>query len=407
MPAFSVGAVVLAAPNRTLNPQMRISALRAGHDRPVLLFSCAHTGRAGRVAVERSKGDRALLGRNIRRSYGGVPGFNKTKGKKQAPPTNAPMKAVQFSEYGSPAVLQLVDVPTPQPGASEVLIKVAAAGVNYADLYQRKGASVRPLQLPYVAGYEVAGTVAALGDGVTPAQAQVGQRVMAMLPSGGYAEYAVAPAAQLVALPAGLSNAEATALLSQGPTAVGLLNTGHYASVLVLAAAGGVGSLLVQVAKNRGLRVIAAVGSEAKKTAALASGADAVVSYAEADWVQQVRAATGGRGVAASFDAVGGTVGAEALQTLGAGGTGVVYGEASGEPTMVAAQQLMGQGQQVRGYSLFGELANIGGYTAELLGYFRAGQLQLPVQTYPVAEVQAAHRDLEARRTLGKVVLLF
>ena len=244
-----------------------------------------------------------------------------------------------------------------------------------------------------------------LGTGVTTAQ--VGQRVMAMLPHGGYAAYVVAPAAQAMPLPPKLGYAEATALLAQGPTAVGLLNTGTYAAVLVLAAAGGVGSLLVQVAKNRGLQVVAAVGSEAKKAAAHASGADWVVSYAEADWVQQVRAATGGRGVSALFDAVGGAVGAAALQALAAGGTGVVYGAASGEPTMMAAQQLIGQQQVVRGYTVFAELAKFGEYTKELLGYFRAGQLQLPVQTYPITAVQNAHRDLEARQTQGKVVLLF
>ncbi len=302
-------------------------------------------------------------------------------------------------------MLQLVDLPTPQAGAGEVVIKVAAAGVNYVDIWQRKGASPRPITLPYVAGYEVAGTIAALGEGVTTVP--VGQRVMAMLPSGGYAAYVVAPAAQLIPLPAELGYAEATALLSQGPAAVGLLNTGNYASVLVLAAAGGVGSLLVQVAKNRGIRVVAAVGSDAKKAAALASGADAVVSYAEADWVQQVRAATDGQGVAASFDAVGGAVGAAALQTLGAGGSGVIYGAASGEPTTLAAQQLMGQRQLVRGYSLFTEMEKVGAYIEELLGYFRAGKLRLPVQTYPIAAVQTAQRDLESRRTQGKVVLLF
>lgn len=315
------------------------------------------------------------------------------------------MIAVQFSEHGAADVLQLVDLPTPRPGAGEVLIKVAAAGVNYADIWQRKGSGPQPVQLPYVPGYEVAGTIEALGAGVT--QVQAGQRVMAMLPSGGYAAYVVAPAAQVIALPASLGYAEATALLSQGPTAVGLLNTGQYASVLVLAATGGVGSLLVQMAKNRGQQVIAAVGSEAKKAAAQASGADAVVSYAEADWVQQVRAATGGQGVAASFDAVGGHVGAGALQALGPKGTGVVYGAASGEPTTLPAQQLIGQMQVVRGYTLFGEMAKIGGYIEELLGYFQAGKLQLPVQTYPIAEVQAAQRALEARQTQGKVVLLF
>ena len=315
------------------------------------------------------------------------------------------MLAVQFSEHGGANVLQLIDLPTPRPGDGEVLIKVAAAGVNYADIWQRKGGGPRPVSLPYISGYEVAGTIAAVGNGVT--EVLMGQRVMAMLPSGGYAEYAVAPAAQVIPLLAELGEAAATALLSQGPTAVGLLNTGQYASVLVLAAAGGVGSLLVQVAKNRGIQVIAAVGDAAKKAAARASGADVVVSYAEADWVQQVRAATAGLGVAASFDAVGGRVGTEALQALAAGGTAVVYGTASGEPTPLAAQQLIGQMQVVRGYTLFGEMAKIGGYIEELLGYFRAGKLHLPVQTYPIVEVQAAQRALEARQTQGKIVLLF
>jgi NADPH2:quinone reductase len=315
------------------------------------------------------------------------------------------MQVVQFSEHGSADVLQVVDRPIPRPGAGEVLIKVAAAGVNYADVWQRKGNSPTPLPLPYVAGYEVAGTIEAIGDGVTTGQ--LGQRVMAMLASGGYAAYVVAPATQVISLPAELGYAQATALLAQGPTAVGLLNTGTYASVLVLAAAGGVGSLLVQVAKNRGIQVIAAVGSAAKKAAAQAIGADVVVSYAEADWVEQVRAATGGQGVAASFDAVGGQVGVAALLALGAGGTGVVYGAASGEPTLVAAQQLIGQQQAVRGYTVFAELARFGEYTAELLGYFQRGNLHLPVQTYPIMAVQTAQRDLESRRTQGKVVLLF
>ncbi|TGD79473.1 quinone oxidoreductase family protein [Hymenobacter wooponensis] len=315
------------------------------------------------------------------------------------------MKAVQFIEHGEADVLQLVDLPMPRPEAGEVLIKVAAAGVNYADIWQRKGTSPRPLPLPYVPGYEVAGTIESTGDGVT--SVSVGQRVMAWLPSGGYAEYAVAPAAQTIPLPAELSEAEATALLSQGPTAVGLLNTGNYASVLVLAATGGVGSLLVQVAKNRGMRVIAAVGSATKKTAALANGADAAVTYADTDWVQQVRTATDGWGVAASFDAVGGEVGAQALQALSPGGTAVIYGAASGEPTRLEAQQLMQQAQAVRGYSVFAEMSKIRQYTDELLDYYKAGKLKLVVQMYPISAVQTAQHDLEFRRTQGKVVLLF
>lgn len=315
------------------------------------------------------------------------------------------MQAVQFSEHGEADVLQFVQLPTPQPQAGEVLIKVAAAGVNYADVLQRKGTYPYPVTLPFVTGYEVAGRVEAISEGVT--NLQPGQRVMAMIPNGGYAEYAIAQAAQAIPLPDGLDNAEATALLVQGMTAVGLLHTGTYPSVLVLAAAGGVGSVLVQIAKNQGKRVIAAVGSAAKKESVLALGADVAVNYADADWVQQVRDATEGQGVSASFDAVGGTTGADALQTLSAGGTAIIFGAASGEPTMLAGQQLIGQGQAVRGYTLFADVARFGEYAGELFGYWQAGNLKLPVQTYPVADVQTAHRDMESRRTQGKVALIF
>ena len=290
------------------------------------------------------------------------------------------MKAVQFSEYGEADVLRFVELPTPQPQAGEILIKVTAAGMNYADVLQRKGTYPYPITLPFVAGYEVAGVVDAIGEGVT--NLQIGQRVMAMVPNGGYAEYAIAIAAQAVPLPDELGNAEATALLVQGMTAAGLLHTGQYESVLMLAAAGGVGSILVQLAKFQGKRVIGAVGSEAKKAQVLELGADAVVSYADADWVQQVYAATNGQGVSVVFDAVGGKVGADALQALGLGGTGVNFGSASGEPTMLAAQQLIGKGQSVRGYTLFAEVAKFGEYAGELFGALQAGKLTL------------AHRDV-------------
>lgn len=315
------------------------------------------------------------------------------------------MKAVQFTEHGEANVLKLVELPTPQPQAGEILIKVAAAGVNYADVLQRKGTYPVPVTLPFVTGYEVAGVVEALGDGVT--NLQPGQRVMAMIPSGGYAEYAIAQAVQAIPLPNELGDAEATALLVQGMTAVGLLRTGNYESVLVLAAAGGVGSVLVQLAKSQGKRVIAAVGCDAKKAQALDFGADAAISYADADWVQQVRDATDGQGVSASFDAVGGAVGVGALQTLGAGGTGVIYGAASGQPTMLAGQQLIGQVQAVRGYTLFADVAKFGEYAGELFSLLQAGKLKLPVQTYPIADVQTAQQDMESRRTQGKVALIF
>ena len=314
------------------------------------------------------------------------------------------MRAVQFSEHGPAEVLQLVELPTPQPQSGEVLVKVAAAGINYADVLQRKGTYPMPVTLPYVTGYEVVGVIESVGPDVTHVQS--GQRIAAMVESGGYAEYALVPAARAIPLPDGLGDAEATALLVQGMTAVGLLRTGDYASVLVLTAAGGVGSVLVQIAKNQGKRVIAAVGSEAKKAQALDFGADAVVSYADADWVDQVLRATDGQGVAAAFDAVGGAVGKGALNTLAPGGTLVVYGAASGEPTMVAGQQLIGKVQSVRGYTLFADADKFEEYVGELFGYLQAGKLKLPVQIYPFAEAQTAHRAVESRQTQGKVVLV-
>lgn len=316
------------------------------------------------------------------------------------------MKIVQVSQFGGPEVLQMVEQPTPQLQAGQVLIKVAAAGINYADVLKRQNTYVFPTQLPLYPGFEVVGTVVALGEGVT--NLVVGQRVMAMLEHGGYADYAVAAATQAFAIPDELGDGPALALLVQGLTAVGLLNTGTYKSVLVLAAAGGVGSMLVQVAKNRGLHVVASVGSEAKKQTVRDLGADVAVSYADADWVAQVRAASPAQqGVDVVFDAVGGQVGTEALKTLAYVGTSVVYGAASGEPTRFEGQDLIGAGKMVRGYYVFDDLARLGEFAQELFGYLMSGRLQLPFQSYPIAEVQAAHRDVEGRRTQGKVVLTF
>jgi NADPH2:quinone reductase len=315
------------------------------------------------------------------------------------------MKIVQVSQFGGPDVLEIIEQPTPQPQAGQVLIKVAAAGINYADVLQRQNTYVFPMQLPLLPGYEVVGTIEALGEGVT--HLAMGQRVMAIVEKGGYAEYAVTTAAQAFPIPPELGPAPALALLVQGLTTVGLLNTGDYKSVLVLAAAGGVGSILVQVAKNRGIQVIAGVGSDAKKETVLALGADAAVNYTAADWVEQVRAATGGEGVVAVFDAVGGAVGTAALKTLAYVGTSIIYGAASGEPTTLVGQDLIGAGKMVRGYYLFDDLPKLSDFAQELFGYLLAGKLQLAATTYPLTEVQAAHRDIEARSTQGKVALAF
>ncbi|MET4076507.1 zinc-binding dehydrogenase [Hymenobacter sp. UYCo722] len=315
------------------------------------------------------------------------------------------MKAIQVSHAGAPSVLQFVDLPAPTPGPGQVLIKVAAAGVNYSDTLQRRDQYVRPMTWPAVLGAEVAGTIASVGPDAGSWQA--GQRVMGMLPQGGgYAEYAAVSVAMLMPVPDEVGFPEATALLVQGLTAVGLLRTGHYETVLVLAATGGVGSALVQLAKAQGKLVVAGVGGPDKLAQARTLGADAAVDYTAPDWVQQVRDAVGGQGVAASFDAVGGAVGTQALGALAPGGTAVVYGMASGEPTTLTAQSLIETSRTVRGYTLYADLAQVPAFLAELVQHRQAGRLQLPLSTYPFAEVQTAHRDMEGRHTQGKVVLV-
>lgn len=323
------------------------------------------------------------------------------------------MRAIRVHQAGGPEVLTLDELPTPAPGAGEVLIKVAAAGINYADLMQRQGVYPLPGGLPATPGFEVAGSVAALGEGVSgPA---VGTRVVAGLGNGGgYAEYAVAPAITVFPIPDTLAYAEATALFVQGLTAYGLL---RYAgrleageTVLVHTAAGGVGSLAVQLARLLGAGRVIGTASAPEKLALIRQlGADAAINYGAPDWAEQVLAATQGQGAHIILDAVGGAIGARSLDLLGQGGRLVVYGAASGEPTMLAAQQLSFKGQAVIGYAMGTNTPpeQLAAGMRALLGFVAEGQLHLTVgHTFPLAEAAAAHQAMGARRTTGKVVLL-
>lgn len=315
------------------------------------------------------------------------------------------MKAIRVHELGGADALRLEDVETPRPGAGEVLIKTAVAGINYADVMMRKGNYLTRPTLPLTPGFEVAGTVEALGDGVEGLRP--GQRVMATLQGGGYAEYAVAPAARVVPVPEGLEFGKATALLVQGLTALGLLKdlkAGQ--TILVHAAAGGVGSLLVQLAKQKGARVIGTASTAEKLELIRELGADAAVNYAEADWTKQVLTATDGKGVDWLIEMAGGEIGKANVECLAQNGTMIVYGSASGEDFQISAFGLMGKHHTVKGYTLYGETPeSLAQFTGELLSHVKANRLRVTVREFPLARAAQAHQAIEDRKTTGKVVL--
>ncbi|MBA2340863.1 MAG: zinc-binding dehydrogenase, partial [Pyrinomonadaceae bacterium] len=237
--------------------------------------------------------------------------------------------------------------------------------------------------------------------------AQIGQRVIATLQGGGYAEYATAKSAQVIPLPDDLDFGKATALLVQGLTALGLLkNLRAGQSVLVHAAAGGVGSLLVQLAKSKGARVIATASTREKLDIVKNLGADAGINYTEADWTEQVLAATEGNGVDLLIEMVGGETGAQNVKCLAQGATMIVYGAASGKDFSISALGLLGKNLTVRGYYLYGETPDtLAGFTKELMSYMSEGRLQITVREFPLDQAAEAHRAIEGRRTTGKVVL--
>ena len=328
------------------------------------------------------------------------------------------MKAIRIHETGSPEVLRLEEVDPPTAGEGQVLIRVAVAGVNYTDVMARQGVYVTresTLALPAVLGTEVAGVVATVGPGV--GAELVGRRVIAFV-SGGYAEYAVAPLALVTELPAAVDLDQGPAFLVQGVTAwqvlqrSGRLEPGQ--SVLVHSAAGGVGTLAVQLAKVFGAStVIATAGTAAKRRIAQELGADAVVDYRSERWPQEVLAATGGRGVDVVLDAVGGDVGEQSLTCLAPFGRLVTYGVSSQRLASFAGSQLMRGNHSVVGYWLTSRLALdddegpvAKGVVGALLSLAAAGRLRAVVsEVFPLERAAEAHRALSDRRTVGKVVL--
>ena len=313
------------------------------------------------------------------------------------------MRAIQISEFGGPEVLRLVELPEPQPGAGEVLVKVTRAGVNFADTHTRTNSYVQRATLPLVPGGEVAGTLA-----------DTGERVVALVGSGGYAEYATAPRELAYPIPVGLDDAAALALIVQGTTAWHLYRTaGKVAdgeSVVVHAAAGGVGSLAVQLGHALGAgRVIATASSEDKRALALRLGADVAVDPAPDSLTERLLEANEGRPVDAVFEMSGGGVFEASYKALAPFGRIVAYGIATNQANEVSTGSLLRHSRAVVGFWVFHCLERPGMLTdalSELFARASRGELRAVVgHTYPLEQAAQAHIDLRERRTSGKLLL--
>lgn len=321
------------------------------------------------------------------------------------------MRAIRIHAPGGPDALRVEDIPVPAPGPGQALIRVEAAGVNFIDVYHRTG--LYRQNLPLTLGREAGGTVEAVGPGVTTVRQ--GDRVASETAIGAYAEYALVPADRLVPLPDRVSTRLAAAVMLQGLTAHYLVHTtyplGHGDACLVHAAAGGVGLLLCQMASRKGARVIATVSTEEKAALAREAGAAEVILYTREEFVPAVRRLTGGAGVRVVYDSVGRTTFLGSLDCLAPRGMLVLYGQSSG-PVEPFDPQLLAQ----RG-SLFLTRPTLAHYTAaraelleragEVLGDVADGALQVRVgREFPLEQAADAHRELEGRRTTGKVLLV-
>jgi NADPH:quinone reductase len=320
------------------------------------------------------------------------------------------VKAIRVAEVGGPEVLRMEEVPVPEPGPGRVVLRVEAAGVNFVDIYQRKG--LYKVALPFTPGREVAGVVERVGEGVRGARP--GDRVVSETAVGGYAEYALVAAERAVPVPDGVDARLAAAALLQGITAHYLAYTTYPLrpgdTCLVHAAAGGVGLLLCQMASRIGARVIGTVGSAEKGRLAREAGAAEVIPYTESDFLEEVRRLTGGAGVQVVYDSVGRTTFLKGLDCLVPRGMMVLYGQSSGPVEPLDPQLLNQKG------SLFLTRPTLAHYVAtrsellrrseELLGWVREGSLRVRIgREFPLASAAEAHADLEGRRTTGKVLL--
>ena len=321
------------------------------------------------------------------------------------------MNAIRVHEFGGPEVLRQEDLPLPEPGLGQIRLKVQAVGVNFIDIYQRTGQYRGAL--PFTLGQEAAGVVDAVGEGAT--DFRVGDRAGYTSVQGSYAEYAVVPASLAVSIPSGIDFEQAAAVLLQGYTAHYLtystypLRAGETA--LVHAAAGGLGLLVVQMAKRIGARVIGTVSTEDKARLAREMGADEVILYTQQDFEAETKRLTEGRGVDVVYDSVGRTTFEHSLNCLRRRGTLVLCGQSSGAVAPLDPQVLNAKG------SLYLTRPTLMHYimdrpellqrAADVFGWLAAGKLKVRIdQRYPLAAAAEAQRHLESRQVLGKVILL-
>jgi len=321
------------------------------------------------------------------------------------------MKAIQVQKTGGPEVLTLVDLPVPRPKPNEVIVKIAASGVNFIDVYFREGRY--PAPLPFVDGQEGAGTVTEVGSDVKTLKA--GDHVAYSNVLGSYAEYAAVPAEKLVKVPAGISGEQAAAAMLQGMTAHYLVHSTYPLkrgeTALIHAAAGGVGLLLVQMAKNIGARVIGTAGTDEKAKLAKDAGADEVIVYTQQDFEAETKRLTENRGVHVIYDGVGKSTFDKDLNLLRPRGYLVLFGGSSGAVPPFDPIKLSQKG------SLFLTRPSLMHYVltreelehraGDVLGWIAAGKLKLRIaHKYPLAQAQQAHMDLEGRKTTGKLILI-
>lgn len=321
------------------------------------------------------------------------------------------MQAIQIARTGGPEVLELHELPTPQPGPGECLVKVEASGVNFIDVYQREGRY--PVKLPFVPGQEAAGTVVSVGPEVTAFKP--GDRVVWCHRLGTYAEFAVAPIGQLIPLPANVSFQQGAACLLQGMTAHYLAYSTYAIQssdqVLIHAGAGGVGLLFIQMAKRLGAHVITTVSTDEKAALARAAGADDVILYTKEDFAARVKEITAGKGLPVVYDSVGKDTFEGSLSCLRRRGLLALFGGSSGAVPPFDLIQLSTRG------SLYITRPSMKDYIAtreeleqragEVLRWVGDGTLKLRLEhNYPLAQAAQAHRDLEGRKTTGKVLLI-
>jgi NADPH2:quinone reductase len=319
------------------------------------------------------------------------------------------MRAIQISKTGGPDVLELAELPIPKPSAGQVLVKIEAAGINFIDTYLREGRY--PAQLPFIPGQEAAGVVTEVGECVTGFKA--GDRVAWNGTRGTYAEYACAPASDLLHIPEGMKTEDAAAVLLQGLTAQYLAYSTHAIqageTILIHAGAGGVGLLLTQMAKMLGATVITTVSTEEKAALSRTAGSDHVILYTQTSFVDAVKEFTGSKGLPVVYDSVGKTTFEDSLKCLRPRGLMALYGASSGAVSAMDPIRLMAGSLYLTRPTLKDYIqtrAELESRADQVFGWVASGELNVRIGArYKLEDAQQAHRDLEGRKTTGKVLL--